>query len=448
MNQSDVLALIGDQLAEQARLERARLDDIDKWLSTDNPVEVFRRAHSDPASEKEQLAKLSYTPILRLVVEETAQQMVLEGVYSSGRDTSALWEPWERNGMPSRQGALFNASIGYGLAYTQILPGMIPGERVDRAAIRAVSPRDLYVVYADVVDDEWPMYGLRTIDQPHGVKHYRLIDDEAVYYVVRDETGGLRFIEERRHDVGVCPIVRWANGLDLEARTPGEVEKHQVVARRYNKTTYDRLLIQHHNSWRIKTATGLEDPGSIEEQERQKALLRHEDILTGGEGVSFGSLPETTLDGIIKAGDVDRDTLAAMSQTPVWALNGGQLVNLAADALTEARSMSRLKVQEKQRGMGRSAAQTLRLAAHIENREQDAADFGLKMMWADIESRSLAQAADALGKIAQQLKVPVEMLWDQIPGIAKTTADDWRRYAQEHPSADVQVAQALSRNLD
>lgn len=448
MRQSDVLALIGDSLAEQARLERVRLDEIDKWLSTDNPVEVYRKAHTPPGDEKSELARLSYTPILRLVVEECAQQMVLEGVYSAGRDTKALWEPWERNGMPSRQGALFNAAIGYGLSYTQILPGMIPGEQADRAAIRAVSPRDLYVVYADVVDDEWPMYGLRTIDQPRGAKQYRLIDDEAVYFVARDETGALRFIEERRHDVGVCPIVRWANGLDLEARTPGEVDKHQVVARRYNKTTFDRLLIQHHNSWRIKTATGLEDPGDPAEQEKQKTLLEHSSILTGGEGVTFGSLPETTLDGIIKAGDVDRDTLAAMSQTPVWALNGGQLVNLSADALTEARSTSRQKVLDKQRGMGRSAAQTLRLAAHIEGREDDAADFNLKMMWADIESRSLAQAADALGKIAQQLKVPVEMLWDQIPGIAKSTADDWRRYAEEHPSPDAQVAQALNRNLD
>jgi hypothetical protein len=31
-------------------------------------------------------------------------------------------------------------------------------------------------------------------------------------------------------------------------------------------------------------------------------------------------------------------------------------------------------------------------------------------------SRSLAQAADALGKLAQMLGVPVEMLWEQIPG--------------------------------
>jgi hypothetical protein len=442
---ADVLALLGDELIPASVRERARLDDIDVWLSKENPVEAYRQAHAAPNPEKEALAKFSHTPILRLVVEECAQQMVLEGVHSTGRDTTEMWEPWERNGMPSRQGALWNAAIGYGLAYTVTLPGQVPGDSARRAAIRPVSPRDLFVVYGDVVDDEWPLYGLRTIRQGGGSAHYRLIDEEGVHYASSDESGALQYIEERVHAVGVTPIVRWANGLDLEARTPGEVEKFEIVAKRYNKTTYDRLLIQHYNSWRIKTATGLEDAGDTDENARVKALLRHEDVLTGGEGVEFGSLPETSMDGIIRAGDVDRDTIAALAQTPVWALNGGQLVNLAADAIVEARSASRLKVMAKQRSMGRSAAQNLRLSAHIEARQEDAADFALKMMWADIESRSMGQAADALGKIAGQLRVPVELLWDLIPGVSKTLADEWRSYAEEHPSPDALLASALDR---
>jgi hypothetical protein len=129
----------------------------------------------------------------------------------------------------------------------------------------------------------------------------------------------------------------------------------------------------------------------------------------------------------------------------VWALNGGQLVNLSADALTEARSMSRLKVQSKQRAMGRSAAQNLRLAAHIEGRADDAADFSLRMQWADIEARSMAQAADALGKIATQLGVPVQMLWELIPGVTKTKVEEWREYAADHPSDTARLADALER---
>lgn len=442
MNPTDVLALVGDDLAGKAQKERRKLDDIDLWLTSDNPVEQHRHAQASP--EKRALADLSRTPLLRLIVEELAQQMILEGVTSGNRDTDSLWEPWERNGMPSREGALYETAFGYGLAYATALPG-VDGDGGRRAVLRPMSPRDLFVVYGDPVEDEWPLYGLRTIPQAANTVQYRLIDDEAIHFVARDESGRLVYLERRDHEVGVPPIVRYANHMDLEGRTPGEVDKYKGVAARFEKTTNDRMLIQHFNSWRAKTATGLEEPGSEEEKERVKALLRHEDILTGGEGVTFGSLPETTMDGVLKAAEADRDALSAVSQTPVWVFNGGQLVNLAADALAEARSMSRQKVGAKKRGVGRSHAQLLRLAAHIEGRAEDASDFNLRMRWADVESRSMAQAADALGKIATQLGVPQEMLWDMIPGVSKTTADDWREWREAHPTDAQVLAQTLRR---
>lgn len=444
MKANDVVAMLGDWLAGQAALERARLDEIDLWLGTGNPVQASRRVHQAPSPERQVLNAMAYTPILRLVVHETAQQMKLDGVASSRGDTSALWDPWERNGMPSRQAALWRAALGYGYGYTLTLPGAVPGESARRATIRPTSPRDLYAVYADEAADEWPMYGLWTLPQGRGNFVYRFIDDEATH-IVSFEDGKFAFIEAQPHGCGVPPIIRYANEIDLEGRTPGEVDKLKVPAERLNKTTFDRMLIQHFNSWRVRTATGLEEPGSVEEQERVKALLRNEDILTGGEGVQFGSLPETTLDGVLRAEDADRDTIAAISQTPVWALNGGQLVNLAADAIAEARSASRLKVQERQRNMGRPLAQNFRLAAHIEGRPEDAADFTLKMQWADLESRSMSQAADALGKIAAQLQVPVEKLWDMIPGVSKATADEWRSWREAHPTDAQALAGALDR---
>jgi hypothetical protein len=45
-----------------------------------------------------------------------------------------------------------------------------------------------------------------------------------------------------------------------------------------------------------------------------------------------------------------------------------------------------------------------------------AAAWDLRVRWKDTESGSMSQAADALGKLAVQLKVPIEMLWERIPG--------------------------------
>ena len=443
-----VIELLNTHLIPASQAERRRLEDIDRWLSTDNPVEVFRKAHRPNSAERERLGRLSYTPVLRLIVEECAQQMDLEGVYSEGRDTGALWEPWERNGMPTRQTALWRATLGYGYGFTVVNAGWLPTDpgAGTRAVIRRYSPRDFYAEYGDVIEDEWPLFGLRTVRDKHGVASmYRLIDEEVEHFVGVEDNGALAYLEARPHGNGVPPIVQWCNDQDLEGRSPGEIEKFKVPAQRYHKTTEDRLLIQHHNSWRVKTATGLEDPGSPEEREREKMRLAHDDILTGSEGVAFGSLPETTMDGVIRAGDVDLDILAAVAQTPVWALRGGDMVNLSADAIVEARSMSRLKVRAKQRALGRAAAQTLRLAAHIEGRAEDAADFRLRMQWADIENRSMAQAADALGKIATQLGVPAALLWEMIPGVSTTKAKEWQAHAAEHPSEDARLAAAIER---
>ena len=50
--------------------------------------------------------------------------------------------------------------------------------------------------------------------------------------------------------------------------------------------------------------------------------------------------------------------------------------------------------------------------------------WDLRVRWRDESSGSMSQAADALGKLAQQLGVPLEMLWERIPG---WTDDDVNR---------------------
>lgn len=435
MRPREVVELVQERLLPLAGREAARLGEIDRWLGGDNPV--ARLAGRVSASrERDYLTRLSSSPVLRLIVEQAAQQMIVDGVArgGDGGDTSALWGPWDVNGMPTRQGALWTAALGYGSAYVMVSRGVAVGGGPG-AVLRAYSPRNLVTVYGDTVEDEYPMWALRSIRQ--GDKYiYRLWDEENVYFLAQGDNGGVEFVSFEAHGMGVCPVVRFDNSLDLEGRSLGEVERYRTVASRYDKTTLDRLLIQHHNSFRVRTATGLSEPVTAAEKESQKLTLAHDTILTGAEGVQFGSLPETQMDGILRAGEADRDMLAAVSQTPVWSFNGGQLINLSAEALVEARSVSRQKIEGKQRAMGRGVCQVLRLAAHAEGRAEDAADFSLRVQWADLEARSMSQMADALGKITGQLKVPAELLWEMIPGVSKTRADQWRAYRESNPGLE------------
>lgn len=431
MKKEAVLELANDVLIPGWQESRQSLDLIDKWYRWE-PGSLDDKIPNRADPEHRALAKISETPVLSLVVTTVAQQLVAEA-FRSGRttDTDKLMSPWLRNRMPSRQRAVYRAALAYGFSYVTALPGD------SGAVLRGRSPRDMYAVYGDVVEDEYPMYYLLVKGN-----HRYVVDEESVH-ILGMESGKLTYIEERKHNVGVAPAVRYSNQIDLEGRTPGEVEPYVGVAERYNKTTYDRMLVQHFNSWKVRTATGLEKPNSDEEAQQTKFMLRQNDILTGEAGVEFGTLPETSPDGLIAASQEDIRILAVVTQTPVHALTG-DMVNLSADAITEARAMADLKVHERKVGFGDSNEQVLRLAAHIEGRREDAADFTLRTAWADLQSRSMGQAADALGKMATMLGVPVELLWDRIPGVTPAIAKSWLEYKQEHPSADEQLARALN----
>lgn len=429
MKPADVLELANDLLIPGWTQERAKLDEIDKWYRW-APDKVRVPASAD--LEEKYLRDLAETPWLALVVTTVAQQLVGELVRSSERaDVTTVWTPWLRNRMPSRQRAIHRAALAYGYAYTTVMPGDTG------AVIRGYSPRDMFAVYADPVEDEYPMYYMRVRG------NHRVIVDEEAAYTLGVQDGRVQFIDHSRHNAGVAPAVRYSNQIDLEGRTPGEVEPFIPLAKRINKTTFDRLLVQHHSSWKVRTATGLEDPKDEADNAKRKLLLRQNDILTGGEGVQFGTLEETSPEGLIKAGETDIETLAAVSQTPAHALTG-KMINLSADAITEARAMLDLKAGERKVGFGDSHVQTLRLASYIEGRYEDAEDFTLVMDWADLESRSMSQAADALGKMATMLGIPPEKLWDRVPGITPDVAAAWLKYKQENPSADEQLAKALN----
>jgi hypothetical protein len=233
--------------------------------------------------------------------------------------------------------------------------------------------------------------------------------------------------------------------LDLDGRADGEVAPLIPLAQRINKTAYDRLLTQHFNSWKVRTIAGIDiAPADLTPQEGETAdqaaervarerllVLRQSDMLTAKDAdTKFGTLDETPLDGFIKAYDSDIDTLAAVAQVPATSLNG-KVANLSADAIAELRAGLTQKVYERQMSFGKSHAQALRLASTQEGNEAAADDFVARVTWQDMAVRSMSQAADALGKYATMLGVPVQALWADIPGKTKADVDEWKAMAAE-----------------
>lgn len=241
--------------------------------------------------------------------------------------------------------------------------------------------------------------------------------------------------QERRHDAGVCPVVRFTNRLDLEGRVAGEIEPFIPVLGKIDQTSFDRLVVQRFASWIVRTIAGMSLSETMaatgETAAQTKQRLKVEDMLTAEDPeTKFGSLPATPLDGFIKAHESDLQVLAAVSQTPAFELLG-QMANLSAEALAAAKASQTAKSDERKHTLGEEYERFIRLACHIAGDSVGAADFDAQVRWADTSIRSLAQAADALGKLAQMLGFPVEVLWSKVPGFTQQDVEEATAIAEK-----------------
>lgn len=399
---------------------RTAIDRVDRWYrgrlnDTDKPSmpRVVTR-------EYQELRERALTPWLRYVVDSLAQGLYVEGYRRSDQpDNVAAWDVWQRNGLDAKQIAIHRGAMAHSISYALVLPG----DPMPR--IRGMSARKMVAFYQDSAEDDWPMFALQgsAIWKGDGQEawRFRLYDDQAIYtFSALDSVGTqLKYVELEEHNGGECPVVRFCNKIDLDGRTDGEVLPFIELAARIDQDTFDRLVVQRFGAWVVRYIAGMAQPETAEEQRAKKLELRVEDMLVAeDQDTKFGSFPATPLDGYIKARDSDIRDLAVVTQTPPQDLLG-EMVNLSAEALAAAEAGRTRKWQERKHTFGESHEQVLRFVAHLMGDEAGADDFSAQVVWRDVESRSLAQVADAFGKLASMLDIPAEILWEKIPGLTQ-----------------------------
>lgn len=373
----------------------------------------FPRAGLPP--EVQGFLKLSRINIVQLVVDVLAQSLWVDGYRTDSADTvaeAAGWDAWQANKMDSRQSGISRAVFTYGTAYMLVLPG-------DPTPImRGLSPRSLSTLYGE--DPDWPIAALEVI--PNGSHQLlKLYDSESIHYLTSE--GGLTWMQEERHDVGVCPVVRYKNIEDLDDEYTSEVESLMPIQDQIDLTTFGLVVATHYQAFIQRYVIGW-SPDSEAEKFKASAsrLWTFED-----EDVKVGQFSQADLGQYTRSRESTSQLMAVISQTPPHQLLG-ELVNLSAEALAAAESGHRRKIGERQTTLGEAHEQSLGLAAVISGA---GADPTAQVRWRDTEARSLAQTVDALGKMAQMLGVPPEVLWERVPGITQQDLAIWRAKASE-----------------
>lgn len=426
--------------------EKDKLDRIDRWA---------RWEHDDPdkprqaTAEYRELVARSQAPWGDLVVGSVAQTLYVEGYRRpDAPEDSTGWDHWQRNGMDAHQVPLHRAALTYGLAHATVLPGVSPLTG-PAPVIRCVSPRRMLAVFEDPAHDDWPVFALE-VGKVRGGVEYRLYDELGVYRVRAKQVGDdldPSTVTIFEHSTGVCPVVTYRNRVDLEGRAAGEIEPFIPLLGRIDQTAFDRLVVQRFASWVVRTIAGMSVTESAaargESVEATKMRLKVDDLLVAEDAdTRFGSLPATPLDGFIKAYEADLTALAATSQTPAFELLG-QMANMSAEALAAAKASQTAKADERKHQFGEAHERLIRLACHVAGDADGAADFRAQVRWADTSIRSLAQAVDALGKMAQMLGFPPELLWAKVPGFTQLDVDEAKARAAENAGP----LEALMRDL-
>lgn len=408
--------------------QREHVDRLDAWHRGTTPENEGPYSPRETTDEYRQLSQIAPTPWLGFVVTSLVQTIFLEGVRMPKAKTNMeAYKTWQRNGWDARQSPLYRAAMAHGMSFGVGLPGTDPLTGARMTKMTAVSARKMAAFYDE--DDDWPssaIWAFEDVGDSDGLGvrsrrgwYVRLLDETAVHYLYAEGDGEderqWTYISYEEHPAGVTPVVRYPNSLDLDGRAVGEIEPLIPLARRIDQDTFDRLIVQRFGAWKIRYIAGLAKPDSAQDQVALALRLKVEDLLiSDNKDTKFGTLDATDVAGFIAARDADLRDMSAVSQTPPHHMLGLSS-NLQAESLAAAEAGLQRKSVEHKTLWGEAHEQFFRLIAKIDGNAAEASAFDMQVRWRDMESRSLAQAADALSKLADGLHVPVEMLWERIP---------------------------------
>jgi hypothetical protein len=448
-----VLALSENEVLDTAKTllklreqEQPRLQKISAYMRGEaSSVYVPKGARQ----EYRWLIKRAKVNVLPLVVTVVAQALYVDGYRPAGSDENTqAWKSWQANRMDARQHGLHRTALKYGVGYTVVMPGKpVP-------VISPKSPLRMTAFYRDPVDDEWPEYAVEEtfLNTLKGrIRSVLLYDDNFRYRLEGEAKSGgkLRLVAPpEEHGLGVCPVVRYTNGDDLDGDDciRGEVEPLIEMQDQLNATTFNLLMAQQYAAFRQRWVTGMAPPldenGSPMEPFNASVsrLWVAEDADT-----KFGEFGQTSLDGYLSSAEATVRHIATVSQTPPHHLLG-QMANLSAEALAAAESGLQRKISERKSSFGESHEQTLRLAALAAKDRKGWEDVHAQIVWRDTEARALASTVDALGKLAQMLQVPPQELWERIPGVTQTDVQRWKKTAERADPRE-QLNQIIDRQM-
>jgi hypothetical protein len=474
-----IAALAAQMLVNLRKDLDNHLDRIDNYIQGEHDDPYMPPQADD---EYRLLAKRAVSNWCPLIISTPAQALYVDSFRrgnSSTKTTDAAssnkvepeWDHWQQSRLDSRQSAIYRAAIGYGHSFT-----VTEKDDQDRVRTKGLSPLKTTALFEDPANDITPITALHVVrwgsGEKPGLAYYWDEEDKFTITFLGDtsfDPDQIKIVDQEEHGASECPVTRFHAYVDLQGRTTGVIEPVIPLQNRINQTVFDLLVAQTYSSFKVRWVSGMVPPIETEpiyevDGDDTTPVVGAQPVLDESTGqpkprnidvnarrflfaedheARFGTLDESPLQGFIDSLDMSIRHLSALRQIPPHHLLG-QIANLSAEALQAAEISLQRMVQEFQMAFGESWERVFRLAAELAGDTALANDFSSEVIWRDLEQRAISQAADGLGKLADQLGIPKRGLWRRVPNVTANELSEWEELRADEDS-QLQLADALNR---
>lgn len=356
----------------------------------------------------QRMAGFATTNLTGLAVEATAERMSVEGVRIGDEPDAdkGVWDDiWQRSDFDQGSQEAITAALVYSRSFVSVSPPTgSQGPRLNfedpRSVVLSYLPDGSRGPALKVFTDEWT-----------GTTFGTLYTNDAIVKMQRQGTPGttdVRWLARPmptndsavvRNPFGEVPFFELQNKLTGALRS--EVAPLVIPQRRLNQIVFNTDAVAEYGAFRQKWATGIEVPRDpvtgkpVAPYEANIAKL----FVAEGDGARFGDFGSSDMGPYIALAQDVAAHIARLSRVPITYFLSN-VANLSADALALLVSGLVLKCQRRVKGYEPAFEGALRLALRsMGDPRADVANIEVK--WAEMETRSMAQAADAAVKLTQ-----------------------------------------------
>ncbi len=405
-------------------------------------------ANSQETSRKFALmAGLATTNLTGLVVEATAERMEVEG-FRFGDDPDSdkdAWRIWQESDFDAGSGEAITHALVYGRSFVSVDP--------DGPRLLVEDPRQVVVAYSSdgrrdrlaalkVFIDEWTGGRFATVYLPDAVYRFQDTNPSATTpaWVPRQVSGSPA---ASRNPLGEVPFFELRNRP--LGRTRSEIANLVVPQQRLNQAVFNTDAVAEYGAFRQKWVTGIEvprDPVTGKPVAPFSASVANL-FVADGQDAKFGDFNPTDLSGYLNLGREISTHIARISRVPVTYFLT-DVANLSAEALALLVSGLVQKCRRRVRGYEPALEGAMRLAFKSLG-DPRANQMSAEVRWATMETRSVAQDADAAVKLTagDNPVVTPQTAQEKYLGMSQTERDRDAAWRMEN-GASVDLAGLLS----